>query len=418
MACSTRWSIAAVRFMATWTNPPASTRLMMGSFSVVADLSAYTRANPVASIPPDNDPDAGGFSMVVDDANSTIWLTNPNSSQVLTVTADGTITRVADLSEGHPVLTGIALDPNGGVFVATLTAVPFPDGPAPVIHVSEDGSHEDDWTGLTAVTGLAVGSDGTLYAAEMSTGNLAEPSFLQPFTGRIVRQTGPDTMEGVAAGLFFLVAIGFGPDDGLYVAIPAVSSNDGCGSIIRLDTGMGTPSPMAGEATIPECAPLAQTLQPAGATPVASPVASPSAWRPRGQALSRSARERHAPCRCGKADQTGTTPRRSMMVRARMRAPTAIWSRSTYSCGSWAKPPAGPNSTMVLIAPWLTMMVASVPPGAVSIQGAKPETVSPCRTIAPISGSLRPSSGLSAMAQGGPPEMTSIERSLGVTPVN
>jgi hypothetical protein len=150
-----------------------------------------------------------------------------------------------------------------------LTAVPFPDGAAKVIHVTPDGTVTDAWTGLTTVTGLAVGADGSLYAAELSTGNLSEPPFLNPGSGRIVRQTGPDTLEEVTTGLMFPIALSFGPDGGVYYATPAVGAHMGGGMIVRLDTGMSTP--IATDGTSPACDPIPETLAPA---PTGSPVAS------------------------------------------------------------------------------------------------------------------------------------------------
>ena len=88
-----------------------------GDAELVADLSAYTRENPVANIPPDYDPDAPGYSLVVDPESGTLWVGDPNSGQILSVAGDGTITRVADISAGHLVPTRLALDPEGGVYV-------------------------------------------------------------------------------------------------------------------------------------------------------------------------------------------------------------------------------------------------------------------------------------------------------------
>jgi hypothetical protein len=223
-----------------------------GSAELVADLSAWVRANPVASIPPDYDPDAAGYGLVADEAAGTLWVGNPNSGEILSVSLDGTVTRVADLSAGHPVPTMMAADPQGGVYVGYLTAVPFPDGVAKVSHVSADGTVTDVWTGLTAVTDVAVGPDGTLYAVEMSTGNLEEPPFLVPGSGRIVRQAGPDSAEVLASGLMFPITIRFGPDGALYVALPAMGAASGDGVIARID-GTGTPAAMA---DLPACTPV------------------------------------------------------------------------------------------------------------------------------------------------------------------
>ena len=148
--------------------------------------------------------------------------------------------------------TQLAAAPQGGVYVGYLMAVPFPDGAAKVSHVAADGTVTDVWTGLTTVTDVAVGPDGTLYAVEMSTGNLEEPPFLMPGSGRVVRQTGEDSAEAVATGLMFPITLEFGPDGGLYVAMPAVGAASGGGTISRID-GVGTPAAVAAPA---DCAPV------------------------------------------------------------------------------------------------------------------------------------------------------------------
>src|SRR5215213_2753405 len=214
-----------------------------GGTELVADLSAWVRANPVATLPPDYDPDAAGFSLVADPTSNSFWVDDPNNGQILNVALDGTVTRVADLSTPHRVPTGLAVAPQGGVYVGFLTPVPFPDGASSVIHVAPDGTVTEVWTGLTAVTGVAVGPDGTLYASEMTTGNLQEPPFVVPGSGRIVHQTGPSSSEDVATGLMFPIGLDFGGDGGLYVSMPAFGADNGGGTISRID-GMGTPAAM------------------------------------------------------------------------------------------------------------------------------------------------------------------------------
>jgi hypothetical protein len=210
------------------------------------------RANPVASLPPDFDPDAAGFSLIADAATNSFWVDNPNSGEILNVTLDGTVTRIADLSAEHLVPTGFAAAPQGGIYVGFLTPVPYPDGTAKVSHIAPDGTVTDVWTGLTAVTDVAVGPDGTLYAAELSTGNLQAPPFLVPGSGRIVHQTGPDSAENVATGLMLPISLGFGPDGGLYVSQPAIGADRGAGTVARLDlTGAA-----AAATPVASCAPV------------------------------------------------------------------------------------------------------------------------------------------------------------------
>ena len=143
-----------------------------GSFELAADLQAWRQANPVAH-PAEIEPDGQWYGMVAAPDGSALWIVEANGGQVVTVTPDGTITRVADLSEGHPVPTGIALAPEGGVYVGYLTAFPFVDGTSRVDRVAADGTVSTVWSGLSMVTGIAVAPDGTLYAAEMATGDPA-----------------------------------------------------------------------------------------------------------------------------------------------------------------------------------------------------------------------------------------------------
>ncbi|MEA2584838.1 MAG: hypothetical protein QOF33_2923 [Thermomicrobiales bacterium] len=238
-----------------------------GTTDVVVNLSGWLRSHPVTHMPHDFDPDSDGYRMVADEAAGVFWILEPNSGGVLAVTPDGTITRIVDLSAPHPVPAAIALAPGGGVYVGMLTPAPFTDGAAKIIHVAADGTMIDVWTGLTTVTGIAVGPDGVLYAAELSTGNQSQPPYLVPGSGKVVRQTGHNSAAEVATGLMLPIALGFGPDGGLYVSLPAIGASQGQGTIVRLN-GSGAASPAAP----PTCTPLTGTTAPP-VVPAVSPAA-------------------------------------------------------------------------------------------------------------------------------------------------
>jgi plastocyanin len=140
------------------------------------------------------------------------------------------------------VWTALAVAPDGSVLAGTLTPNPHTDDSARVVRISQDGQVSDVWTGLTTVTGLAFGPDGTLYALEMATGNTPQDG-MPAGTGRVVRQTGPDSHEVVITGLEYPIALELGPDRGLYVALPSYGPNAGAGAIIRID--LDHPRPMA-----------------------------------------------------------------------------------------------------------------------------------------------------------------------------
>jgi hypothetical protein len=226
-----------------------------GSVTLVADLSAWFRANPTEHLWGEITPDGEPWSLVADERSGLLWVTEANHEQLLTITPDGAITRVADLSPlGNVVPTGLALAPNGGVYVGFLTAVPHPDGTSKVIQIAPDGTMTDVWTGLTAVTQLAVGPEGQLYASEMSTGNLDVEPFLRPHSGRIVRQTGPDSHEVVVDRLDYPIHLAIGPDGGLYVATPAIGANAGEGQILRFETSAMSVHLLRGTPAAPVCA--------------------------------------------------------------------------------------------------------------------------------------------------------------------
>jgi hypothetical protein len=243
-----------------------------GSTTLIADYSAWLQSNPPLNSPPEGFPNFGNpFSLV--GAFQRLWMVDSLNGLVVTVMEDGTITLIADLSEGHPVLTGLALSPDGGVYVGTLTAAPYTDGSARVILIGPDGTISDVWTGLTAVTGVALGPDAFLYAVEMSTSNTDAPPYFVPGSGRIVRQTGPDTSEVVAEGLMFPVGLAVGPGDGLYTSLPGLGAEDGSGVVARVDL-LGT-GPLGTGST--DCEPIAETLFTAASAEEEEPASTPAA---------------------------------------------------------------------------------------------------------------------------------------------
>jgi hypothetical protein len=228
-----------------------------GSIELVADLAAWLTANPPAVLPPDYDPTGSWFDLEAD--GDKLWVSEAVAGFLLTVTPDGEIAMMADLSEGHLVPTGVALDGEGGAYVGFETTAPYPDGGSKVVHVAADGAVTDYWTGLTVVTDVVMGPDGMLYAAEMATGNTETEPFLTPNSGRVVRMTGPDTLEPVLTDVDAPVYMGFDADGMFYLTLPAFSADAGVGhgSLLRIDLSAGTPISLAGLNVAPSCAGMA-----------------------------------------------------------------------------------------------------------------------------------------------------------------
>ena len=233
-----------------------------GTPRLVADLSAWIRANPVANPPADDfDPDGSWYAMVADPTGAFLWVVESNSEQILRVTLDGQISRAADLSAENQVPTAIVVAPDGAAYFGNFSPTPFAPGTASVSKINSDGTTEQVWTGLTMVTGLALDAQGTLYAAEMSDGR-DEPPYFVPGTGRIVRQTGPAAHGDVVTMLNLPTAIAFGPDDALYVSTPANGADGGNGLILRFDLTQSLPLTLdAADLTPPACGAAAATTE-------------------------------------------------------------------------------------------------------------------------------------------------------------
>ncbi len=226
----------AMGFRPTGDNPDGVYRVEVdGTITLVADTAAWVGANPTVFKPADYNPRGEVFGMVAD--KESLWVVESNIGQVLRITPDGKITRIADLSTGHPIPTAPALSPNGGIYVGYLTAVPYFAGAAKVVEVTPDGKVTDVWTGLTMITAVAVDAEGTLYAAEMATGNTTTPPYVAPDTGKVVRRTGQSSSEDVATHINYPVALAVGPDKAVYVGAPAMGSTDADGYILRIDVG-------------------------------------------------------------------------------------------------------------------------------------------------------------------------------------
>jgi glucose/arabinose dehydrogenase len=232
-----------------------------GTTELVADLSAFVQANPVAAPNrADFEPDESAYGLEA--FNGQLYVTESNHGALDRVDPDGTVERVIDFSatEGHIVPTGIAAGPDGNLYVSNLTPLPFLDGAAVVYQVAPDGQFAVHTGGVTAVLGLAFDGEGRLYVLETSTGNLQQPPFFVPGSGRVVRLTDAGELEVVATGLVFPTGIAFGPDGNLYVSNFGFGFPPGAGQVVKIDLsaplpdtaavrapaatpGMGTPAP-------------------------------------------------------------------------------------------------------------------------------------------------------------------------------
>jgi len=200
-----------------------------GTWTQVADLSAFQMAHPVANPEPDDfEPDGTWYSMVAVHGN--LYAVEPNHGELDEITRDGKIRRIADISAtyGHIVPTSVAY--HGNFYVGNLNTFPIQAGSSRIIKITPSGHVKTVATGFTTVLGVAFDHEGRMYVLENTTGN----AFPTPFTGKVLRVT-DDGVEEIATGLFLPTAMTFGPDGALYVSNVGFGPPPiGLGEIVRI----------------------------------------------------------------------------------------------------------------------------------------------------------------------------------------
>jgi hypothetical protein len=217
-----------------------------GTTTLVANLSAFQAAHPVAHPEPDDfEPDGTWYSMV--SVRGNLYAVEPNHGEIDRISpTSGAVSRVADVSasQGHIVPTALAY--HGNFFVGNLGLFPVVPGSSKILKVTPSG-HLKTWTrGLTTVLGLEADANGRLYVLEsMTAPGLPGPA--QFGTGMIVRIEHSGAVTPIATGLTFPTGMTIGPDGSLYVSNLGFAGA-GAGQILKVSVaGIGKTHPGHGK---------------------------------------------------------------------------------------------------------------------------------------------------------------------------
>ena len=199
-----------------------------GTTSLVADLSAWQHAHPVANPnPEDFEPDGSWYSMVVVD--TFFYALEANHGELVKVTRQGEVSRVVDFSatEGHIVPT--AMDYRGNFYVANLGTFPIM-GNSKILKVNPSGNIHEVADGLSAVLGLVVAKNSWMYVLEMTVG----APFPTPGTGTIVAVSPSGDRSVLISGINFPTGMTMGPDGNLYVSTWGFGMPPGGGQVTKV----------------------------------------------------------------------------------------------------------------------------------------------------------------------------------------
>ena len=202
-----------------------------GSWTMIANLSAFQQSHPVVNPEPDDfEPDGTWYSMI--NVRGDLYVIEPNHGELDKVTTSGNISRVVDISasQGHIVPTAMAY--HGNFFVGNLHPFPNPGGASKILKITPSGQLKDWITDLNMVVGLVIDKNDRTYVLEITAG----APYPTPGLGRIVRIDPGGSRTVIATGLSLPTGMTMGPDGKLYVSNWGFSPRAiGGGQILQID---------------------------------------------------------------------------------------------------------------------------------------------------------------------------------------
>jgi hypothetical protein len=202
-----------------------------GNTRPIADVAQYeAEANPDGGLI-----DSNPYGLLALPGHRLV--TDAGGNSLVDVSANGDMTTVATFPKApgpgpfgprDAVPTDVVVGPDGAYYVSTLTGAPFTPGTASVYRVVPgQGPTLYAWN-LSALTDLAFGSDGSLYALRFGS---AIPGVPFPLAGPgaiwRVPAGGGSTSTLIAGGLPSATGLVVGTDGALYVSVNGSSAGNG-----------------------------------------------------------------------------------------------------------------------------------------------------------------------------------------------
>lgn len=182
-------------------------------WKMVADLSAFIQANPVANPNAgDFEPDGTWYSMQA--VGNDLYAVEPNHGEIDKIDQRGHISRLIDISatQGHIVPTSIIFH-DGSFYMVNLSHFPI-TGNSNVYKITLQGKITTVASGFSMAQGIAFDEEGGIYVLEGTTNN----PFPTPGTGAVVRIDPSGVRTTILSGLNFPTAMIMGPDNKLYIS--------------------------------------------------------------------------------------------------------------------------------------------------------------------------------------------------------
>jgi hypothetical protein len=202
-----------------------------GTWTQLADLSAFVASHPVANPSSDDfEPDGTFYNLI--GLGDRLFTTEPNHGEIDEIGMDGTVRRVVDISESHGHIVPTALAYNRSqLYFGNLFLFPVLPASSNVFTYGSDKRIHVVVPQLTTVVGIAFDSQDRLYVLEMSAG-AGGPG---PGQGVVLRLEYNGHLTTIASGLTFPTAMTFSPSGTiLYVTNLGFGFPAGSGQIVSI----------------------------------------------------------------------------------------------------------------------------------------------------------------------------------------